>query len=83
MFPSRQRVGDDVSAVDHVKPWPVSDSSWSWRAASSTRPARSSTRTAGLTLPHVFGYHEVFHALTLAAAAFEYAAVAFYVLPHA
>jgi hemolysin III len=32
-------------------------------------------------LPRVFGYHELFHVLTLAAAACEYAAVAFFVLP--
>jgi hemolysin III len=31
--------------------------------------------------PAVFGYHEVFHVLTLAAAGCMYAAVAFYVLP--
>jgi predicted membrane channel-forming protein YqfA (hemolysin III family) len=29
----------------------------------------------------VFGYHEVFHALVLAAAAIHYAVVAFVVLP--
>jgi hemolysin III len=31
--------------------------------------------------PRVFGYHEVFHALVLAAAALQYAAIAFAVLP--
>jgi hemolysin III len=31
--------------------------------------------------PNVFGYHELFHALTIAAAGCMYAAVAFYVLP--
>lgn len=31
--------------------------------------------------PKVFGYHELFHALTVVAAGCEYAAVAFYVLP--
>jgi len=31
--------------------------------------------------PGVFGYHEVFHALVLAAAAIHYAVVAFVVLP--
>jgi hemolysin III len=31
--------------------------------------------------PHVFGYHELFHVLTVAAAACEYVVVAFYVLP--
>jgi hemolysin III len=31
--------------------------------------------------PHVFGYHELFHALTLVAAACQYAAIVFYVLP--
>jgi len=34
-------------------------------------------------IPHVFGYHELFHVLTLAAAACQYVAVAFYVLPRA
>ena len=34
-------------------------------------------------VPHVFGYHEIFHALTLAAAACHLAAIAFYVLPRA
>jgi hemolysin III len=33
--------------------------------------------------PRVFGYHEVFHALTLVAAGCQYAAIAFYVLPRA
>jgi hemolysin III len=33
--------------------------------------------------PAVFGYHEVFHALVIAAAALQYAVVAFYVIPHA
>jgi hemolysin III len=32
-------------------------------------------------IPQVFGYHELFHVLTVAAAACQYAAVAFYVLP--
>jgi hemolysin III len=31
--------------------------------------------------PTVFGYHELFHALTVAAAGCQYAAIAFYVLP--
>jgi predicted membrane channel-forming protein YqfA (hemolysin III family) len=30
----------------------------------------------------VFGYHEIFHALVIAAAALQYAAVAFFALPH-
>lgn len=34
-------------------------------------------------LPRVFGYHELFHVLTLGAAACQYVAVAFYVLPRA
>ena len=34
-------------------------------------------------VPTVFGYHEVFHALVIAAAALQYAVVAFYVLPGA
>ncbi len=33
--------------------------------------------------PSVFGYHEVFHVLVIAAAALQYAVVAFYVLPKA
>ena len=32
-------------------------------------------------VPAVFGYHEVFHALVIAAAVTHYAVVAFYVLP--
>jgi len=32
-------------------------------------------------LPAVFGYHEVFHALTIAGAALHYAVIAFWVLP--
>jgi hemolysin III len=32
-------------------------------------------------LPDVFGYHEVFHALTIAGAACHYAVIAFWVLP--
>jgi hemolysin III len=31
--------------------------------------------------PHILGYHEVFHLLTLLAAGCQYAAIAFYVLP--
>ena len=34
-------------------------------------------------VPAVFGYHEVFHVLTLAAAGCQLAAIAFYVLPRA
>ena len=34
-------------------------------------------------VPTVFGYHEVFHALVIAAAALQYAAIAFFVLPDA
>jgi len=34
-------------------------------------------------IPHVLGYHEVFHLLTLVAAGLQYAAIAFYVLPRA
>jgi hemolysin III len=32
--------------------------------------------------PKVFGYHEVFHALTIVAAGLQYAVIAFAVLPH-
>jgi hemolysin III len=31
--------------------------------------------------PAVFGYHEIFHALVILAAALQYAVVAFWVLP--
>jgi hemolysin III len=34
-------------------------------------------------IPSVFGYHEVFHALVIAAAALQYAVIAFFVLPGA
>ncbi len=33
-------------------------------------------------LPHAFGYHEIFHLLVIAAAACQYVAIAFFVLPH-
>ncbi len=33
--------------------------------------------------PRVFGYHEIFHVLVIAAAALQFAVVAFYVLPNA
>ena len=33
--------------------------------------------------PEVFGYHEIFHALVIAAAAAHFAAVAFFALPAA
>ena len=50
--------------------------------ASSTRPGRSSTRASGPNPnPAVFGYHEIFHVLVLAAAAAHFAAVAIYALP--
>jgi hemolysin III len=32
--------------------------------------------------PKVFGYHEIFHALVIAAAALQYAVIAFAVIPH-
>ena len=34
-------------------------------------------------VPAVFGYHEVFHALTLVAVACQYVAIAFFVIPSA
>ena len=34
-------------------------------------------------VPAVFGYHEVFHVLVITAAALQYAAIAFFVLPDA
>ncbi len=33
--------------------------------------------------PAIFGYHEIFHVLVIVAAALQYAAIAFYALPHA
>ena len=40
-------------------------------------------RRAPDPVPDVFGYHELFHVLTLAAAACHYIAIAFFVLPRA
>jgi hemolysin III len=40
-------------------------------------------RRAPDPIPHAFGYHEVFHVLTLAAAGCQYAAIAFFVRPYA
>jgi predicted membrane channel-forming protein YqfA (hemolysin III family) len=34
-------------------------------------------------VPNLFGYHELFHVLTVAAVAAEYVAVVFFVLPRA
>jgi hemolysin III len=34
-------------------------------------------------VPAVFGYHEIFHVLVVAAAALQFAVVAFYVVPEA
>jgi hemolysin III len=34
-------------------------------------------------VPHVFGYHELFHVLTLGATVCLYVSIAFFVLPHA
>ena len=34
-------------------------------------------------VPHAFGYHELFHVLTLAGAGCQYASIAFFVLPRA
>jgi hemolysin III len=34
-------------------------------------------------IPHAFGYHEVFHLLTIAAAGCQYASIAFFVVPRA
>jgi hemolysin III len=33
-------------------------------------------------VPHIFGYHELFHVLTLGAVGCQYAAIAFFVLPN-
>ena len=35
------------------------------------------------SVPQVFGYHELFHVLTLGAAGCQYAAIGFFVLPRA
>jgi len=40
-------------------------------------------RRAPDPIPHAFGYHEVFHVLTVAAAGCHFAAIAFFVLPYA
>ena len=54
-------------------PWPHSSSS----AVSATPRGRSCTRGAGPTRSRrVFGYHEVFHVLVVAAVALQYGAVA-------
>lgn len=45
-----------------------------------TRPPRSSTRAAAQPPPAVFGYHELFHALTPVAVACQYVAIAFFVI---
>ena len=34
-------------------------------------------------VPAVFGYHEIFHVLVIAAALLQFAAIAFFVLPEA
>jgi hemolysin III len=34
-------------------------------------------------VPHVFGYHEVFHGLVVVAVACQYSTIAFFVLPRA
>ena len=39
------------------------------------------TRRRPDPVPHVFGYHELFHVLTVAAVGCQYAAIAFFVLP--
>ena len=52
------------------------------RRRCSTRWAPSSTRRGRPNpWPKMFGYHEVFHALVIAAAAMHYAVIAFAVLP--
>jgi hemolysin III len=33
-------------------------------------------------VPHIFGYHELFHVFTLGAVGCQYAAIAFFVLPN-
>ena len=50
------------------------------RAVSPTRSARWSTPRRPDPLPAVFGYHEMFHALTLVALTCQYVAIAFFVV---
>ena len=51
-------------------------------AGCSTPPGPSSTRAVvPIPRPAVFGYHEIFHLLVIAAAAFDFAAIAIYALP--
>jgi hemolysin III len=47
------------------------------------KPGRSSMPASADPVPAVFGYHEVFHVLVIAAAGLQYAAIAFFVLPDA
>jgi hemolysin III len=41
------------------------------------------TRRRPDPVPHIFGYHELFHVLTIAAAGCQYAVIAFWILPRA
>ena len=50
-------------------------------AAPATRPGRVLRHERPNPVPGVFGYHEVFHALTVAGAALHFAAIAGYALP--
>ena len=62
--------------------WASPGRCWSPPAACSTPSAPSSTRPSGRTRTRaVFGYHEVFHLLVIAAAAAHFAAIAFFALP--
>ena len=49
-------------------------SSWWWWRAASTRWGRCSSRSTGRSSPRWFGYHEVWHALGIAAGAVLYLA---------
>ncbi len=58
-------------------------SSWSWSAACSTARAGSSTASSARTLPRWFGFHEVFHTLTLAAFIVHYVGISLVAYQHA
>ena len=66
---------DRAAGRDRPRRW------WPW-AGCSTRSGRWCTPSSARTRRRrVFGYHEVFHALVILAAALQYAVIAFYVIP--
>ena len=83
-------IGLTLGWVGAVPLFPTAKSSPRSRSCSSSRADCSFTFGAVVYAlrrpdprPQLFGYHELFHVLTVAAVACEYAAVAFYVLPRA